>query len=222
MIGTRRYLANNNNGNNRELYPTDSFPQLYTYQVDLYIEIDDKLVEYNGDDLTTALAYVNALVSATSAIYEYEVDTHLNVAQIEVVTRYDNAATSGDALTIMENYYSPAVGNNWKSVNGKPVDLHHALLGRDLGGGVAYLGAVCNTYLGFGVSGGIVGNINSLGGDTYWDISVFAHEVGHNFGAVHTHEDRSVLVDTCGVGPCPSPLTTGSATIMSYCHLCGM
>ena len=27
----------------RELYPTDSFPQKYTYEVNLYIEIDKKI-----------------------------------------------------------------------------------------------------------------------------------------------------------------------------------
>ena len=44
--------------------------------------------------------------------------TPVNVAQIELVTRYDtlveNVATSIDALTIMENHYSPAGGKEAK------------------------------------------------------------------------------------------------------------
>lgn len=59
----------------RELYPTDNFPKAYTYEVDIYIEIDEGLIT-NNVDLTGATAYVNALISAASEIYEREVDTH--------------------------------------------------------------------------------------------------------------------------------------------------
>ncbi len=49
------------------------------------------------------------------------------------------------------------------------------------------------------------------------------HELGHNFGSWHTHDDQqySPRVDTCGIGSCSSqfPLAK-SATIMSYCHQC--
>ena len=99
-------------------------------------------------------------------------------------------------------------------------DLHHALLGKDLKGGIAYLNGVCDSNYGYAISSGIVGTIDDLGGDTYWDISVFSHELGHNFGAEHTHERREVLVDTCGLKTCPADLSNGEATIMSYCNQC--
>ena len=63
-------------GKRRRLYATDSFPQLYTYQVDLYIEIDSVLVENNGNDLDKARQYVNTVITAASTIYEREIDTH--------------------------------------------------------------------------------------------------------------------------------------------------
>jgi len=59
----------------RALYPTDNFPKLYSYEVDMYIEIDQLVVDRNTN-LTGAVAYVNALVSAASVIFEKEVDTH--------------------------------------------------------------------------------------------------------------------------------------------------
>ena len=59
----------------RELYPTDRFPQLYSYEVDLYIEVDKVLFANQGSDGGRTIAYVNALVTAASAIFEREIDT---------------------------------------------------------------------------------------------------------------------------------------------------
>ncbi len=61
---------------NRKLYATDFFPKLYSYQVDLYVEIDQALVNNNDNNVTTAIEYVNAIISAASAVYEKEIDTH--------------------------------------------------------------------------------------------------------------------------------------------------
>jgi hypothetical protein len=45
---------------------------------------------------------------------------------------------------------------------------------------------------------------------------VFSHELGHNLGAYHTH-DENPPVDDCGNGDCS---VTPNGTIMSYCHTC--
>ena len=45
---------------------------------------------------------------------------------------------------------------------------------------------------------------------------VFTHELGHNFGAPHTH-DLNPPVDNCAGGDCS---VTPNGTIMSYCHGC--
>src|SRR5690606_25285714 len=49
-----------------------------------------------------------------------------------------------------------------------------------------------------------------------WDLVVAAHELGHNFGAIHTHNYNPPL-DGCGNGDCSAPF---GGTIMSYCHTC--
>ena len=59
----------------RVLSATGSTPNPYTYQVDIFIEIDKGLVD-NNKNMTWAVNYVNALVTAASVIYEREVDTH--------------------------------------------------------------------------------------------------------------------------------------------------
>lgn len=63
-------------GNKRKLYATDDFPRLYSYQADLYIEIDDVFMENNDNNITKAVQYVNSIVTAASSIFEKEVDTH--------------------------------------------------------------------------------------------------------------------------------------------------
>lgn len=59
-----------------------------------------------------------------------------------------------------------------------------------------------------------------------WDIYCLAHEIGHSFGSIHTHE-FSPRIDECGVTKpvvlptCSSPspfFSQGAGTIMSYCH----
>jgi hypothetical protein len=60
----------------RELYPTDSFPQAYTYEAKLYIEINQAVIDTNNGNQSEAFDYVNALITAASATFEEEVDTH--------------------------------------------------------------------------------------------------------------------------------------------------
>ena len=64
----------------RKAYATDTFPNKWTYQVDLYIEVDDALVNKHDPSNTVTMpntiTYVNALITAVSSIYEREIDTH--------------------------------------------------------------------------------------------------------------------------------------------------
>jgi hypothetical protein len=121
--------------------------------------------------------------------------------------------------------------------------------------GYAWVGALCSwadnpgSNIGYGICGGMGsygpiawdGNQSTNPNDIYWDALCFAHEVGHNFGATHTHdscgwEGVNAPIDQCSPSSvCPQPelrrLPTcsaptpffhgsglGAGTIMSYCH----
>ena len=74
---------------------------------------------------------------------------------------------------------------------------------KNLGGGRAYVGAVCSTF-GYAVSGNMNGYFPLPLEDhttISWDFVVVAHEQGHNCGTWHTH-DYSPPLDGCGIGDC--------------------
>jgi hypothetical protein len=111
---------------------------------------------------------------ANASLIQAEINTHLHVLHISLTTNYNSAIDSGAALDTMTAKFgrSSSVGWHYTSPTGIKPDLHHALLGRDLGGGIAYLGTICNSNFGFGVSSGIEGNFVSMGNAVVWDISV--------------------------------------------------
>ena len=144
----------------------------YNYQVDIYLEIDNAFVSRAGGTVEKALNYINSLVTAANVVYEKEIDTHLNVAVIDLNTLYDGSTDTLDALNIMRNRYS---GSVWHTAG---IDLHHALLGKGLGGGIAYVGVLCRSDYGYGLTASIGGSFVSLDYRVVWDLVAFMHEIG--------------------------------------------
>ena len=100
----------------------------------------------------------------------------MNVVEIALSPLYDSGDvkdTSTGLAKMKDTYGAPT----WHYTDGNGIDLHHALLHRYLGGGRAFLGAICDPQIGFGISSGIAGTISDIG-SMYWDLFVFAHEVG--------------------------------------------
>ena len=114
-------------------------------------------------------------------------------------------------------------------------DIAH-LVGFSGGGGVAYVDVLCNNRYGFGVSA--INNSFSPVPTYSWTVMVIAHEIGHNYGAGHTHDCEwgptgygDQPIDCCGPdigyagigcsGTCDAPpFEDGEGgTIMSYCHI---
>jgi hypothetical protein len=184
----------------------------YNFEVELFIEIDNALISAMGS-MNNAVNYVNTLVTAANTVFEKEIDTHLRVTDIVVSTLYDAATSTSQALDIMRTTYAGVHPN---------VDLHHALLGGIHGGGIAYIGVVCRSDYGFGLTSGLSGTFQSMGETVLWDMKGFMHEIGHNFGSKHTNEvaHYDPPIDTCGLGQCPATPGYGWSTIMSVCQGC--
>jgi len=145
------------------------------------------------------------------------------------------ANTVNDAGTMLDQFRSEwSAGNavlssaNW--------DLVHLMTKRpDSGtGGIAYLSVVCNSNYGFGFSAGMTNQSDFDPLPNYaWNLDVVSHELGHNFGANHTHwcgwpggpdhpnGATGGAIDNCygAEGGCSDGPSTSAGTIMSYCHL---
>ena len=183
-------------------------------RVRLAIETDEELRSLFGGDNDATIGYIATLVSAANHIYTRDLNSRLVISYLRLWDTADpwTQGSTGDQLYEFRDYWEA----NEQLV---PRDLAHFLSGRGLGGGVAWLGVVCNTDYGYALSANLAGSfpypVEHNSGQN-WDLMVFTHELGHNFGAPHTH-DLSPPVDNCAGGDCS---VTPNGTIMSYCHTC--
>ena len=145
------------------------------------------------------------------------------------------ATTANDAGTMLDEFRF-----EWSAANAvlssANWDLVHLMTKRpDSGtGGIAYLNVVCDSNYGFGFSAGMTNQSNFDPLPSYaWNLDVVSHELGHNFGANHTHwcgwpggpdhpsGSAGGPIDNCytAEGGCADGPSTSAGTLMSYCHL---
>lgn len=182
--------------------------------VDVAVETDWEYTQIFGGNTTASAAYAATLFAADSEIYRSEINTRLQISFLRV---WSNAS---DPYVVPDNYDRLFEFRDYWNANMGHVqrDLAHFLAGV-LGstGGVAWLEVMCNSDYGYGLSSYLDGFFPYPLQNNHpqnWDLVVTSHELGHNFGAPHTHD---VGVDGCGNGNCSN---ASQGTIMSYCHTC--
>lgn len=196
------------------------------YAATLAIETDYELYQILGSADAVA-TYVGDLVAASSAIYQRDVGTVLRIGSLYTYSTSSDpwTATSMDGALFQ-------LGDYWHANrSGVSRSTVHLLSGKRLGGGIAWVGVICDNDFyysghwggGYGVSANINGSFSTTNPYLYWDILCFSHELGHNFNSDHTH-CYSPPVDKCYASEsgCYTGLTSvpvEKGTIMSYCHL---
>jgi len=184
---------------------------------DVSIETDTEfLTDLFGGNATDAADYATMLTGAVSEVYEQDLNVILNISFLRIWTTTDPWNQNGgtvDQLFQFRDYWNANMTSEDRSAA-------HFFSGRGLGGGVAYVGALCYPNFDYALSA----NLNGFfpyplqnGSSQNWDFMVTAHEWGHNFGAPHTHQQSPLAnIDNCGNGDCSQV----PGTIMSYCHTC--
>ncbi|MEY2795930.1 MAG: hypothetical protein RIR10_1646, partial [Planctomycetota bacterium] len=167
-------------------------------QIRIAWETDQEFLSLFSGNTTAATGYVSTMAAALTAIYTRDVNARLSVRYLRLWSSPDPWTGSNTSAQLEE------FANYWQtSMTSVTRDLAHFLSGRGLGGGVAYLPGICAAGSAYGVSANLGGFFPTPLVDNNgqnWDIYVVAHELGHNFGAPHTHNYTPPL-DGCGSSP---------------------
>lgn len=214
----------------------EALPAGQLYQARVAIETDGEFYGLFGSSAST-LDYITKLFAYATTIYEREAQTRLVLGDVTLWTNPNtdpwSFGSTSAGLTAFKDYW---VANR----QGIQRSTAHFLSGKPLGGGIAYIGTLCNNTYGYGLSADLEGNFSINNPQPVWDILVVTHEIGHNFNSPHTHDYQNIggeanPVDECYVGGPNGPYSpgrlpglnslsggvpgTGVGTIMSYCHL---
>ncbi len=172
----------------------------YTAQV--AIETDFEFYQLFNNS-TTATNYIGNLIGYASTIYVKEINTSLAVQSVSLWTTSNDPWTQTSTLCGLLEF-----GKYWnQNKTGVTRTTAHFMSGKNLGGGIAWLGVLCDGSFSTGAAascpglgsettpwGGAYGFTSSLNGTfnvnnptAMWDIIAVSHEIGHNFNSPHTH-----------------------------------
>lgn len=201
------------------------------YTVNLAIETDYELrQQFSSTD--EEIRYLGDLTAAASVIYWRDVKTVFQIGTVHLWTTSSDPWSATDTLTALYE-----LGDYWHAnFSGVARTIVHFVSGKDLGGGIAWLGVLCMADFfqgghyggGYGLTTNHTGQFSTTNPNLYWGILGYTHEIGHNFDSPHTH-CYPTPIDHCWntesgcysgslcVNGTSDPCNIG--TIMSYCHM---
>jgi subtilisin-like proprotein convertase family protein len=179
--------------------------KLRTYS--LALACTGEYAQFHGGTVASALAAMNTTMTRVNGVFENDASVHMDLVP------------NNNLLVFLDPNTDPYTNNNGSTMLGQNQTTCNNVIGSanyDIGhvfstggGGVAYLGCVCNNSL---KAGGVTGQANPVGDP--FDIDYVAHEMGHQYGANHTQNNNCNRNNATAMEP-------GSAsTIMGYAGIC--
>lgn len=117
---------------------------------------------------------------------------------VDVNSNYASFTESSKALDEMYDIY----GKGKTSWHFPKTDLHHAVLGKEMDGGIAWIGTLCSPTDGFGLTANVQGNYSEMTSAVNWDFSTVSIGCVHYVFActicikVRTHSGSSFFVSS--------------------------
>ena len=200
---------------------------------EIYVECDYDTYQNHNSNVSDTETFVYSLYAEVATVYQNE-SIPISVAEIKVWTAADPYVGFSSTLDVLK-----AFGDQIQDT--KPNKLCMLFSTRSLGGGIAWLDVLCNTYNAtfhagpYAFAASLTNTVTAYPAYS-WNLNVVSHETGHNFGSPHTHKcvwgaNNDTQIDDCGseagypdsnASSCwdtNNPILPASGTIMSYCHL---
>jgi hypothetical protein len=196
-----------------------------TLMAGIAIDADfESFKHYGGTDKTSA--YITARMAESTAIYERDVNIRLIIPFMRVwgVTDPFQGNSDSKLLDVFGTYWEANMDSVKRTlatmISRKPIS------GDGVSQGLAWVDVLCSKHRGYNFV-----KFSGMNTFTTGHTMVLAHEIGHNFGSMHTHSCTwRPPIDSCytaepiqGKSPCFSRsdqhLILGGGELMSYCHL---
>jgi len=166
-----------------------------------------------GNTEEGVLTEIIAAISRVSGIYRREFGVSFRMIGdseklicLSPCSELDNTATG--ALNSVTTFINSKLGNNANNL----YDIGHIFTTGS--GGIAVLGSVCTASKALGSTG-----LASPTGDAFW-VDFVAHEIGHQFGALHTWNGISGSCTSADLSSCCAYEPGSGSTIMGYAGIC--
>ncbi len=193
--------------------------------VRIYFEADYRTYLDKGSNINNVGNFISGIFNSVALLYQNEY-LPVQISSIIVWTVSDPYMNLNDSYSILLRFGA----RNKDNFNGNLASL---LSTRPLNlGGIAWIRVLCSNYDPQDSSGRFsYCNIdtNYFSYPTFsWTVTVITHELGHNFGSMHTHacvwpirNNAIGAIDSCyyAEGNCFNGTRPSVGTIMSYCHL---
>ena len=168
-----------------------------------------RMLEATRGPSQATLDDIERVMNRVDTIYERDCDVTFQLTNIIIRNNPNDPYTTNDAGNLLGQFRSFWNAN----FNGTRKDLAHLFTGKNLQGGtigVAFLNAVCNQTLGYGLSESrFTGNQTSRAGQT-------AHEIGHNFNRNHCNGSSDCRIMCASLGGCAGDRVNVAAHFLEH------
>ena len=164
-------------------------------EADIAIEADYSYFQWNGSSSTQTINDIDGIINAIELMYARDVKISYKVTQYLIQTTNTSKYPSADPSTRLVQF------RDWWNANQGSVtrDVAHLMTASPMNNnliGIAYYSVICNTSSAYGIS-------NSPWSTLFSNrVGVTAHELGHNWGAMHCDGQSDCAVMCSNIGGC--------------------